>query len=128
MRGLSAVVIVWVLGLFTVVPLCVWLLLTQGDRDNAALLIVLPLFWLFGYFPTIMPIVTVLRIRRWMRLLDDPQRLLDALRELPDGAGEAECIRLIARENRVPQFVVRWLYRRVAPRLREALERRPREA
>lgn len=121
MRKLTTTVGIYILGWLTLVPYCVWQLCTNATKDNLALLIMLPVGWILFYFPIVVPLLSAWKIRQLMKLLDDPEKLVAKLREVKDGEGRERVIDFIARENGVPKFVIRWLYRRIEPHLQQAL-------
>lgn len=99
----------WVVGLLTLVPYCIYYLLYQAQRDEYALYIVLPLFWIFGYWGIAGPIIAAIRVRQVMRALEAirTREQLEALIRSPEARETA--IDLVARENRLPRFLARWV-------------------
>ena len=55
--------ILWAVGLFTLVPWAVWYLFFHATRDQYALFIVLPLFWVFGYWGVAGPLIGAIKVR-----------------------------------------------------------------
>jgi len=112
--------ILWVIGLVTLVPYCIYYLLYEATREQYALYIVLPLFWIFGYWGVVGPLIAAVRVRSVFRLLEQvrTREQLLALWEKPETREAA--VDLIARENRLPRFLARrvltLLERRLAAR------------
>ncbi len=102
--------IFWVLGLFTAVPYTIYYLLYQATRDQYALLITFVLFWIFGYWGVIGPIIAIARIRRVFKALEiarSPEQLRDVLKS-PESQEAA--IDFIASANKIPKFIARKLF------------------
>lgn len=91
-------------------------------RENAALVLVLPLAWLFGFWPTVVPIVLAHRLWRLPSRLEE--LMLQRRMGCPTDAAERELedtlVALAARENGIPERWARRLVRRAARALREA--------
>lgn len=103
--------IVWIIGLVTLVPYASYYLLFEAARDDYALLISLILFWIFGYWGVMGPILSAIRLRQVFRSLETIQTTdeLKVLLQNPDT--RAAAIDVIARENRIPRFLARKIYR-----------------
>ena len=100
----------WIVGLLTLVPYSIYHLLFQAQRDEYALLITFVLFWIFGFWGVVSPILATIRIRKVLRSLEmvrSKQGLLEILQS-PDGQEAA--IDQIALENRIPKFLARRIY------------------
>jgi hypothetical protein len=109
--------ILWVLGLLTLVPWAVWYLFFQATRDQYALFIVLPLFWVFGYWGVVGPLIGAIKVRQVFRAIEmagSRDELLATLRS--DDAREV-AIDLIASENHIPRFLAARVYKLLADRL-----------
>lgn len=102
--------VVWVLGLLTMVPGGTYYLLFHAPRDQYALLITLVLFWVFGYWGVVGPLLSAIKVRRVFRAIEaaaSKGALLETLRskETRDAA-----IDFIAMENRIPRFLATRVY------------------
>ena len=109
--------IVWIVGLVTLVPYWTYYLLFHAARDQYAILIVGVLFWIFGYWGVVGPLLAALKVRSVFKMLEHAHvqgRLPEALRsrETRDLA-----IELIARENHMPRFLAGKVYRMLVDRL-----------
>jgi hypothetical protein len=92
-------VIVWIAGLMTFVPYAVYYLLFQAPRDQYAVLIASILFWIFGFWGVVSPVLMTLKIRHLLKTMESA------------GSGERlAAIDLIATEHRLPRFVAAWIY------------------
>jgi hypothetical protein len=84
-------------------------------RENAAGVIVFPLAWIFGFWPTVVPIVLAHRIWRLRSTLEEICRRRAAGLPSAEQEGELEdaLTLLAAQENGVPERWVRPFVRRV---------------
>jgi hypothetical protein len=112
-------VIVWIVGLLTIVPFGTYYLLFEAQRDQYALLITSVLFWIFGYWGVVGPILAAIRVRRVFEaiaLAHASGKLKEALRS--EETAEV-AINLIALENKIPRFLARRVYRLLVSRFGE---------
>ena len=104
-------VIVWIVGLLTIVPFGTYYLLFEAERDQYALLITSVLFWIFGYWGVVGPILAAIRVRKVFRAIE----LAHASGKLKEALGSEKtaevAIDLIASENKLPRFLARRVYR-----------------
>ncbi len=107
----TTAVIIWVAGLVVGVPLAVWYLLFQAEREQYALLITFIIGWPFLYWPTVGPVIMAVKARAVYKSLMQATSGDDLRRRLANGEAEEVVIDLIARENRVPRWVARRVYR-----------------
>lgn len=109
----------FVVYLFGAIGLLYWSLSgfnAGAPREDWALMIVLPAAWIFSFWPMFGTLVLILRIRATQGLLE---RIADRLRA--EGAAnptdlqalEDLAVRLAARENRLPEFIMRPLVRKM---------------
>jgi hypothetical protein len=113
---------VWVVGLLTLVPYSGYYLLFEAPPDEYALLITLILFWVFGYWGVVGPLLMALKVRSVFRTLgavDSKDDLIDALKS-PDAKDVA--IDFISRENGVPRFLARRIHALLVRRLAERVQ------
>jgi hypothetical protein len=112
----------WIAGLVTIVPYGTYYLLLHAARDEYAFLITLVLFWIFGYWGVVGPLLAALKVRAVFRAIEQAHiqgKLAEALsikqtREL--------AIDLIAYENGIPRFLAAWVYRVVAAKLHSRVD------
>jgi hypothetical protein len=117
------ITLLWIVGLLTIVPFATHQLLFVAEHDQYALLITVVLFWIFGFWGVVTPLVAALKVRRVFRALEEAQsrgQLAEALRS--DDAREV-AIELIASENRIPRFLAARVFRLLARGLEEAARR-----
>lgn len=122
---LARAVALWVAGLLTLVPYATYYLLVHATRDQYALLITLVLFWVFGYWSVVGPLIAVVKVRRVFRAIEQATSkdvLLSALRS-PDTRDVA--IDLVASEYHVPRFIAARVYNLLLKRLSAPAPRRP---
>ena len=104
------VTILWVLGLLTIVPYSIYHLLYYAPRDEYALLITLVLFWIFGFWGVVGPILSAIKIRRVFRALEMAQSKEKLKEILSSKEAQDAAVDLIASENRVPKFLAKKLF------------------
>ena len=104
------ITILWVLGLFTIVPYSIYHLLYYAQRNEYALLITLVLFWTFGFWGVVGPILTVIKVRRVFRALETAQSKEKLEEILKSTEAQETAIDLIASENRIPRFLAKKIY------------------
>ncbi len=113
----------FVVYLFGAIGLLYWSLSgfnAGAPREEWALMIVLPAIWIFSFWPTFGTLVLIWKIRSAQELLE---RIAERLRT--EGAAEATdlreledlAVRLAARENRLPEFIMRPLVRKAMARI-----------
>jgi hypothetical protein len=111
---------IWILGLVTMVPYGIYYLLFHAQRDQYALLITLVLFWIFGFWGVVGPIVSAVKIHRVFKALE-MIRSPDELRNLLQSEDSQDvAIDLIASENRIPRFLAKRIYNFLVERFSEA--------
>jgi hypothetical protein len=109
--------LLWVVGLFTLVPYGTYYLFVHATRDQYALLITLVGFWIFGYWGVVGPLLIALRVRALFSAIERAQSR-DELAALIRGQESRDlAIDFIAAENRLPRFVATRVYDFVARRL-----------
>lgn len=104
------ILLLWVLGLLTIVPYGLYVLLFHAGREDYALLLVLVLFWIFGFWGVVGPLIAARRMYLLMRALERAGSG-EELREILAGAESQEAaLDLLAAENHLPRFLARRLY------------------
>lgn len=114
---LLAAVVLWVLGLVTLVPYGTYYLFYEAPRDQYALLIALVLFWIFGYWGVVGPLLAALKVRAVFRAIEAARSSDDLVRTLKSSDARDVAIDFIATENRIPRFLASWVYRVLVSRL-----------
>jgi len=112
--------ILWAIGLLTVVPYGIYHLLFTAQRDEYAFLITMVLFWIFGFWGVVGPLITAWKVRQVMRALELASSPEELRRILLSGESEEAAIELLAAENRIPKFLARKVYRYAHKRVAEA--------
>lgn len=102
--------ILWVLGLFTIVPYSIYHLLYDAQRDEYAFLITLVLFWIFGFWGVVGPILTAIKVRRVFRALETAQSKEKLEEILKSTEAQEAAVDLIASENHIPRFLAKKIY------------------
>jgi hypothetical protein len=110
--------LVWLLGLVTVVPYGVYYLFVHARRDEIALVATLVLFWVFGYWGVVGPLLAAIRVRRLFRRLETAGSRAELAATLGGAEAEEVVIDLLASENGIPRFLARRIYRHVPTRLK----------
>jgi hypothetical protein len=109
--------VLWVIGLVTIVPWATWYLLYRAERDQYALLITLVLFWVFGFWGVVGPILATVKVRRVFATLEKAHaegRLAQALRSRETAE---VAIDFIAEDNHIPRFLAARVYRLLMTRI-----------
>jgi hypothetical protein len=107
---LAKAAILWVVGFLTFVPYGTYYLLLEAHRDQYAVLIASILFWIFGYWSLVGPLLMVVKVRRVFRAIETAgsrAQLEDVLKS-PDAKDVA--IDLIATEHHIPRFLASRVY------------------
>lgn len=113
-------VLLYAAGLLMLLVWSVHGFVTGAPRDDWALMIVLPIAWAFSYWPMLGSLLMIARIRGLQRTLEGIAAELDAgIDPSPDKMRELEDVftHLAAQENRLPEFMVRPIIRKVLARL-----------
>ena len=100
----------WVAGLLTAVPYATWYLLFEAPREQYAALIVFVLFWVFGYWGAVGPLLAAIKIRRVFRAIQGAKSREELLATLRSPEARASFIDLIATENHIPRFLAERVY------------------
>ena len=109
--------VVWILGLLTVVPYGTYYLLFRAERDQYALLITFVLFWIFGYWGVVGPLLGALAARRVFRAIEQASSRDELRRALQSDETREVAIDLIASEHHLPRFLAARIYRWILRRL-----------
>lgn len=107
----------WVVGLLTLVPYGTYYLLFEAPREQYALLITLVLFWIFGYWGVVGPLLAAIKVRRVFRAIEAAQSREELMQRLRSGEAQDVAIDLIASENHIPRFLAARIYRLLVDRL-----------
>lgn len=121
---ISRAVIVWVIGLCTLVPYGTYYLFVHAQQEQYALLITAILFWIFGYWGVVGPLLAALKVRLVFKAIEKAHaegRLIEALQS---DATRDVVIELIASENRIPKFLAVRVYNLLCSKLPELLGRK----
>jgi hypothetical protein len=107
----------WILGLITVVPYGTYYLLFEAPRDQYALLIVGVLFWIFGYWGVVGPLLAALKVRAVFRAIELARSKDDLLKTLQSPEARDVAIDMIALDNHIPRFLAARVYAQLVRRL-----------
>ena len=107
-------IIVWVLVLVTAVPYAAYYLLFEAPREQYAALIVFILFWIFGYWSVVGPLITLTKFMKIKRAFDKVSSQEELIQLLQNPETEDAAIDFIAENNGVPRFMAKWAYQHVA--------------
>ena len=107
----------WILGLLTVVPYGTYYLLFEASRDQYALLIVGVLFWIFGYWGVVGPLLAALKVRAVFRAIELARSKDDLLKTLQSPEARDVAIDMIALDNHIPRFLAARVYAQLVRRL-----------
>jgi hypothetical protein len=107
---LTKAIVFWILGLLTVVPYGAYYLLFEAQRDEYALLITLLLFWVFGYWGVMGPLMAAIKVRKVFSAIEQARTREDLLTTLRSAEARDVAIDLIASENHIPRFLAARVY------------------
>jgi hypothetical protein len=121
---LRNVTLLWIFGLVTIVPAGLYHLFYTAGRDEYAFLITIVLFWIFGFWGVVGPLLSAYKIRQVFKAIELAADGNELKRILQSGDAEEVAIDLIAAENRIPRFLARKVFRYAIRRFAEAQETR----
>lgn len=107
---LKRIVAIWLCVLFTAVPYAVYYLFFEAPREQYALLITFVLFWIFGFWGLVTPLLSAIQIRKIFRLLETARSRQEWLEILSRPESQEAAIDLIASENHLPRFAAKWIF------------------
>lgn len=107
----------WVVGLLSLVPYSIWYLLFEATRDEYAFYIVLPLFWVFGYWGVIGPLLSAWKVHQFMNALGRINNRDELMKLIQSEDSKEAALELIASENNLPKFIARRIYSKLVTRL-----------
>jgi hypothetical protein len=119
-KMLTKAVIVWIVGLLTIVPYGTYYLLFEAQRDQYAVLITLVLFWIFGFWGVVGPILGAIKVRRVFQAIERAQSKDDLLALLRSPDSQVVAIDLIASENHIPRFLAARVFNLLVSRFSSA--------
>jgi hypothetical protein len=107
----------WVAGLLTVVPYGAYYLLFHARKDQYAALITLVLFWIFGYWGVVGPLLAAIKVRTVFRAIERAKSKESLIQALRSAEARDVAIDLIVSENRIPRFLASRVVQLLAGRL-----------
>lgn len=110
----------WVGGLLTGVPYAAYYLFFEAPRDQYALLITSILFWIFGYWSLVGPLLMAIRVRSIFRAIERADSKQEMERILKSADARDVAIDWIATENGIPRFLAVRVYELLMRRISEA--------
>lgn len=114
---LPGAILVWVVGLFTAVPYATYYLLFEAQRSQYAALITFVLFWIFGYWGVVGPVLAAIKVRRVFRAIEQATSKDDLAAVLRRADTQEMAIEMIASDNHIPRFLAARVYRLLVERL-----------
>ncbi|HEX9783649.1 MAG TPA: hypothetical protein VGA56_13075 [Opitutaceae bacterium] len=113
---------IWVVGLLTLVPYGTYYLFFESSREQYALLITLVLFWIFGYWGVVGPLLAAVKVRSVFRAIELARSKDDLVKALQSPDTRDVAIELIASENHIPRFLATRVYDLLAGRISERIQ------
>lgn len=110
--------LLWIIGLLTAVPYAAWYLLFRAPREQYALLITFVLFWIFGYWGIVGPLLSIARVRSVFRAIERAKSREEIMAILQSDEAREVAIDHIASEYRVPRFLASRVLTLLANRIR----------
>jgi hypothetical protein len=121
---LRNVTLLWIFGLVTIVPSGLYHLFYTAGRNEYAFLITIVLFWIFGFWGVVGPLLSAYKIRQVFKAIELASDGNELKCILQSGDAEEVAIDLIATENHIPRFLARKVFRYALRRFAEAQETR----
>jgi hypothetical protein len=121
---LRNITLLWIVGLLTIVPWGLHHLFFTAGRDEYTFLITIVLFWIFGFWGVVGPLLSAYKVRQVFRAIELAADGDELKRILQSGEAEEVAVDLIAAENRIPRFLARKAFRYALRRFAEAQEKR----
>lgn len=109
----------WIVGLVTIVPYATWHLFFRAPREQYAALITFLLFWVFGYWGLVGPVVSIVKVRSVFRAIQQTQSRDELVAVLRSEDAQNVAIDHIASEYRIPRFLATRVLKLVTERLAE---------
>ena len=116
--------ILWVVGLVLLVPYAAYYLLFEAPREQYALLITFLLFWIFGYWGVVAPLVMAMKARSVFKAIERAGSGPELEQVLRGEEAREVAIDFIATENHIPRFLARRVYGLLVTRLSQPGARR----
>ena len=113
---LKLFILIWVVGLFSIVPYGIYYLLFEAPPEEYAFWIVFPLFWVFGYWGVVGPILSAIKTRQFFNAIEKAQSSEELKRLIDSDESQDVIIETIASENHIPKFLAKKI-------LKEAIKR-----
>jgi hypothetical protein len=107
----------WIAGLLTAVPYATWYLFFRAPREQYALLITCILFWVFGYWGIVGPLLSIVKVRAVFRAIEHAKSHEEILTVLRSDAARDVAIEHIASEYRIPRFLAARVLKLLADRV-----------
>lgn len=117
--------LIWIVGLLTLVPYAGYYLFFEAPQEQYALLIVGILFWIFGYWGVVGPLLAAIKVRQVFRAIEMAKSREDLVAALRSTETQDAFIELIASENRIPKFLARKVFAMVLDRFAEGEQGKP---
>ena len=114
-----AAVILWMVGLVTFVPYGTYYLLYRAPREQYAFLIASILFWIFGYWGLVGPIVSIVKVRSVFRTIQQTRSREELVAVLRSEDAQNVAIDHIASEYGIPRFMASRVLKLVTERIAE---------
>lgn len=114
---LKRVTLLWIVGLATIVPYGIYHLLFTAQREEYAFLITIVLFWIFGFWGVVGPLLSAYKVRRLFKALEAAPTQEQLRQILQSSDAEDAAIDLFARDNHIPRFLAARLFRSAVRRL-----------
>jgi hypothetical protein len=114
---LNRAVVIWIIGLLTLVPYGTYYLLFEASRDQYAILIIGILFWIFGYWSLAGILLMAVKTRAMFRALERAQSQEALRKTLHSKEAREVAVELIAAENGIPRFIAARVYHLLVARL-----------
>lgn len=109
---MKKLILIWLLGLFTVVPLAIYHLLFNAEAGRLALSFCVVL-WVFGYWVCAIPLYKLYQVRKAYQRIRSRE---DLLAFIDSGNTKDLAVSTISSDSGIPEFIVSRVYDQLARR------------
>ena len=109
--------LLWIVVLITGVPYATYYLFFEAPREQYAALITFVLFWIFGYWSLVGPLIGLLKFLKFKRAFENISSKEELIELIQNPETEDLAIDFIVRENGVPRFMAKWAYTKISQHL-----------
>lgn len=102
--------LIWLVVLLTLVPYASYYLLFKAEMSQYPILIIFILFWIFGYWAILSPLMSAYKVRRLIKQLQSVKSMAHLKELFEQSDTEDSVIQTIATENGITEFIARRVF------------------